>query len=57
MKDFMIIYKNFKEGKTLEGLTSANEMLDAVMEAENVCNTCKENGIQIEIISITEIRR
>lgn len=55
MKDFMIIYKNLKDGKTLEGLTSANEMQDALLEAKNVCNTCKANGIEIELSSITEI--
>ena len=55
MKNFTIIYKNLNNGKTLEGLTSANEMLHALLEAENLCNACKANGIQIEVISITEI--
>lgn len=55
MKNFMIIYKNVKNGRTLEGLTSANEMLHALMEAENLCNKCRANGIQIEVVSITEI--
>lgn len=55
MKDFMIIYKNLKDGERLEGLTNADRILDALLKAENVCNTCKANGIQIEVFSITEI--
>lgn len=55
MKNFTITYKNLNNGRTLEGLTSANTMLHALLEAENLCNTCKANGIQIEVISITEI--
>lgn len=57
MKNFMIIYKNLNNGRTLEGLTSANKMLHALLRAENMCNVCKANGIQIEVISITEIVR
>ena len=57
MKDFMIIYKNLKDGDTLEGLTSEDKMIDALLKAENQCNTCKANGIQIEVVSITEIKR
>lgn len=55
MKNFMIIYKNVNNGRTLEGLISANKMLQALLEAENLCNTCRTNGIQIEVASITEI--
>ena len=55
MKNFMIIYKNLNNGRTLEGLTSANKMLQALLKAENLCNICKANGIQIEVVSITEI--
>ena len=55
MKNFMIIYKNVNNGRTIEGLTSANKMLHALLQAENLCNVCKANGIQIEVISITEI--
>lgn len=55
MKNFMITYKNLNNGRTLEGLTSANKMLHALLEAEDLCNKCKANGIQIEVISITEI--
>ena len=55
MKNFMIIYKNVKNGRTLEGLTSANNMLHALMEAEKLCNACKTSGIQIEVVSITKI--
>lgn len=55
MKNFTIIYKNLNNGKTLEGLVSANKMFHALLEAENLCNACKANGIQIEVISITEI--
>ena len=55
MKKFMIIYKNLNNGRTLEGLTSANKMLHALLEAEKLCNACKASGIQIEVVSITEI--
>lgn len=55
MKNFMIIYKNVNNGRTLEGLTSANKMLQALLEAEKLCNACKASGIQIEVVSITEI--
>lgn len=55
MKNFMIIYKNLNNGRTLEGLKSANKMLHAMLEAEKLCNACKASGIQIEVISITEI--
>lgn len=55
MKKFKIIYKDLDFGRTLEGLTSANEMLLALLEAENLCKVCKANGIQIEVVSITEI--
>ena len=55
MKNFMIIYKNVNNGRTLEGLTSANKMLQALLKAENLWNTCKEKGILIEVISIIEI--
>ena len=51
----MIVYKNVNNGRTLEGLTSANEMLQALLEAENLCNTCRANGIEIEVVSITEV--
>lgn len=57
MKDFMIIYRKLKDGKTLGVLTSANRMLEALLEAENLCNICKANGIQLEIERITEIKR
>lgn len=57
MKNFMIIYKNLNNGRTLEGLTSANKMLQALLEAEKLCSACKESGIQIEVVSITEIIR
>ena len=57
MKDFMIIYGNLKNRETLEGLTSANKMLDALLEAENVCKICRENGIELEVVSITEMKR
>ena len=55
MKDFMITYKNLENGKTLKGLTSANEILDALLKARCVCNTFKMNGIQVVVASITEI--
>ena len=55
MKNFMIIYKNLNNGRTLEGFISANKMLHALLEAENLCNAFKTSGIQIEVISITEI--
>lgn len=55
MKNFMIIYKNVNNGRTLEGLISANKMLHALLEAENLCNACKTSGIEIEVASITEI--
>ena len=55
MKNFMIIYKNLDDGRTLEGLISANKMLHALLEAENLCNALKTSGIQIEVVSITEI--
>lgn len=57
MKNFMIIYKNLNNGRTLQGLTSANKMLHALLEAEKLCNACKTSGIQIEVVSITEIVR
>ena len=57
MKKFMVIYKNLDNGRTLEGLTSTNKMLHALLEAEKLCNACKANGIQIEVVSITEITR
>lgn len=55
MKEFMIIYKNEKDGKTLDGFTNAKDMLIALLEAETLCKTCKANGIQLEVCSITEI--
>lgn len=55
MKNFKIIYKNLNNGRTLEGLTSANKMLHALLEAEKLCNACKASGIQIKVISINEI--
>ena len=55
MKNFMITYKNLNNGRTLKGLISANKMLRALLEAENLCNACKADGIQIEVVSITEI--
>lgn len=55
MKDFMITYKNLGNGRTLKGLTSANDILDALLKARNVCNTFKINGIQVKVESINEI--
>lgn len=55
MKDFMIIYTNLKDGKTLEGFTNANDIHGALLEAENLCKTCKANGIALQVLSITEI--
>lgn len=55
MKDFMIIYKNVRDGKTLEGLTNAKDMLSALLEAETLCGNCIANGIQLEVCSITEV--
>lgn len=57
MKNFMIVYKNLNNGRTLEGLTSANKMLHALLEAEKLCDACKASGIQIEVLSITKIVR
>lgn len=56
MKDFMIIYGNLKNGRTLEGLTSAENILDALLKARYVCNTFKINGIELEVVSISEIK-
>lgn len=55
MKNFMIIYRNLENKRTLEGLTSADKMIHALLKAEELCNVCRENGIQLEVVSITEI--
>ena len=55
MKNFMITYKNLNNGRMLEGLTRAKKMLHALLEAEKLCKACKASGIQIEVVSITEI--
>lgn len=55
MKKFMIIYMNLKNRKTLEGLTSARDILNALLEAKSLCRRFSINGIPLEVVSITEI--
>ncbi len=55
MKKFIIIYANPKNRKTLEGLTSARDILGALLEAKSLCRRCSINGIPLDVVSITEI--
>ena len=55
MKKFMIIYMNLKNKRTLEGLTSARDILGALLEAKSLCRRFSINGVPLEVVSITEI--
>lgn len=55
MKKFMIIYMNIENGKTLEGLTSAKDILSALLEANGLCRRFNINGVPLKVVSITEI--
>nr|DAL17244.1 MAG TPA_asm: hypothetical protein [Microviridae sp.] len=55
MKEFMIIYTNLNNGKTLEGLTNAKDILSALLEAKSLCERFRTNGVPLEVINITEV--
>lgn len=55
MKKFMIIYADLKHGKTLEELTSAKNILGALLEARGLCRKFSMSGVPLEVVSITEI--
>lgn len=55
MKKFMIIYANINNGKTLEGITNAKDILSALLEAKGLCKRFRTNGVPLEVVSITQI--
>lgn len=55
MKKFMIIYVNLDSRKTLEGITNARDILNAMLEAKSLCRRFSINGVPLEVVSITEI--
>lgn len=56
MKKFIVTFKNLDNGKTLDNLYEADEMLNAMYDAESLCKKLKKHDISLKVISIYEIK-
>ena len=54
MKQFMITFRNLKNGLTLDTLFNAKSESEALSDAERLCEKLGKHNIKLEIASINE---
>lgn len=54
MKQFMITFKNVKNGLTLDTLFNAEDKTKALSDAKRLCEKLGKHNIKLEIASINE---
>lgn len=55
MKQFMITFRNLKNGLSLDTLFNARTISEALLDAERLCTKFEEQDIKLKVTSIYEI--